>query len=126
MTRYNVIAAPVTAVPLKFDAMEPLRYTKWGSAQVASHGDWLIAEEDGTARTCRADVFAATYQPTGAPGQYQKFGYVDAEVATEDGTVATLEGSTVYKAGDFIVTNATGEQYAMSAAKFHARYTEAT
>lgn len=127
MTRYNVIpGTPVVAVPLKFDAMEPLRYTKWGGAQVAEHGDWLIAEADGqSAYTCKGDVFAATYQPTGAPGQYQKFGHVDAEVATEDGAVETLEGSTAYKAGDFIVTNATGERYAMSAAKFHSRYTAA-
>lgn len=124
---YNVIpGTPVVAVQLRFDDMAPLRYTKWGDNQTAHHGDWLIAELDGSgAYTCAEAVFKATYQAIDVRGQYQKFGTVEAEIATEDGAVKTLEGSTNYKAGDYIVTNATGEQYAMSAAKFAARYSAA-
>ena len=121
---YNVIAAPVTAVPLSFDGMEPLKYTKWGKPQTAKHGDWLIAEQDGqSAYTCAADVFAATYQPVaGQPGRYQKFGTVEAAEATEPGTVQTLEGSTDYVAGDFVLRGPSGDMWAMGATKFHARY----
>lgn len=121
---YAVIpGTPVVAVQLRFDDMVPLRYTKWDADQAAKHGDWLIAETDGRGSyTCEESVFNATYQATDVRGQYQKFGTVEAEIATEDGAVKTLEGSTSYKAGDYIVTNSTGEQYAMSAAKFEARY----
>lgn len=121
---YNVIAAPVTAVLLAFDDMEPLRYTKWGGPQVANHGDWLIAESDGkSAYTCAADVFAATYAPVdGQPGRFQKFGSVEAAEATADGSIETREGFTSYAAGDMILRGPLGDMWAMSSAKFRARY----
>ena len=121
--RYHVIpGTPVVAVQLAFDNMQLLHYTKWGGAQVANHGDWLIADPAGGAYTCDQDVFAATYRETEVRGQYQKFGTIEAERATEDGVITTLEGSSEYAAGDYIVTNPTGERYPVKAAVFGKKY----
>ena len=123
---YKPVFAPITAIPLAFDGMDTLRYHKagWGpDEQNAGLGDWLAQAPDGDVYTIAAPVFAATYAPVpGSPGRYQKFGTVEAQRAGAPGTLATLEGSTTYAAGDFIVRGPKGDVWAMSEAKFRARY----
>lgn len=44
------------------------------------------------------------------------------EIADDDGTIDTLEGTMPYNSGDYIVTGIQGERYPMSAARFKQRY----
>ena len=93
----------VTAVrlDLTFDAFN---YRKWGGAQRALPGDWLV-DNDGDVYTVAADSFARTYRAVG-PGRWVKTTPVWAEKATRAGSIATQEGRTQYQAGDWLVSNA--------------------
>lgn len=97
-----------------------LHYEKWGGQQEASEGDWLI-DNNGEAYTCEQKVFASTYEQV-SPGVYRKTATIEAEQATEDGAIDTLEGSSKYKAGDFLVTNPGGDRYPIEHDKFVAMY----
>ena len=55
----------------------------------------------------------------GAFKTYKKAAPEPYEVAQEDGTLQTLEGSQTYKKGYYIVTGPKGEKYSMPPAKFH-------
>ena len=125
---YRVKPSRVTAIPLAFGGLN-MGYVKdaWGPAvQTAKAGDWLVQSHiDGDVYTIDADVFAKSYTPVGDPGVYEKFGTVEAALATGDGDgeIPTLEGTTTYAAGDYICRGVNGELWAMSARKFEARYT---
>jgi hypothetical protein len=113
---------PVAAVRLALDT-DGLAYRKWGGEQRAKSGDWIV-DNDGDVYTVDADVFARTYRRT-STGAYVKTTPVWATRATHAGAVKTKEGSTQYKAGDYIVSNhADGsDAYAIEAAKFDELYT---
>jgi hypothetical protein len=111
----------VTAVKLDLET-DGLRYRKWGSEQLAKRGDWLI-DNAGEIYSVDGKSFARTYELV-EPGRYVKKTPVWAEQATEAGAIATKEGSTRYRRGDYIVYNERrgGDGYAVSAAKFKAMY----
>jgi hypothetical protein len=111
----------VTAIKLDL-ATDGLKYRKWGARQVAKRGDWLV-DNGGEIYTVDARSFARTYRKVG-PGRFVKKAPVWAEVAVAAGSVATKEGSTRYRRGDYIVYNERrgGDAYAVSAARFKAMY----
>jgi hypothetical protein len=111
----------VTAVRLALD-FDGLTYRKWNDTQRAKPGDWLV-DNNGDVYTVGADTFARTYTKVG-PGRWLKSAPVWAERATEAGDVATQEGRTHYKAGDWLVSNQEdgGDAYAIEAAKFEQLY----
>lgn len=112
---------PVTAVRLNLDT-DGLVYRKWGGEQRAKRGDWLV-DNEGDVYTVDAEAFERTYRAVG-PGAYLKITPVWAEKANESGSVKTKEGSTDYRAGDYLVSNnADGsDDYAVEAEKFDALY----
>ncbi len=83
--------------------METFTYHKWGALQTGKGGDWLV-ESNGRVHTVTADSFARTYKQIG-PATYVKEGLVWAAPASCDGAIATQEGQTHYKQGDFLVWN---------------------
>lgn len=111
----------VAAVQLQLET-EGLRYRKWGHAQFAKAGDWLV-DNGGDVYTVDAETFARTYRAVGC-GAYVKTTPVWAERAAAAGAVATQEGHTAYAAGDWLVFNREdgGDPYAVAAAKFEAMY----
>ena len=111
----------VVAVQLRLQT-EGLHYTKWGHAQCARAGDWLV-DNDGDVYTVEADSFARTYQSVGK-GLYVKTTCVWAEQASEAGHIATKEGQTAYQRGDWLVSNEAdgSDAYAIAAERFHTLY----
>ena len=111
----------VTAIRLQLE-FDGLTYRKWGADQRAQPGDWLV-EHDGEVHTVADDSFTRTYRAVG-PGRWLKTTPVWAEIATQDGSVATKEGRTHFKAGDWLVSNLAdgGDSYAISADKFQQLY----
>jgi len=97
-------------------------YRKWDGTQTCRSGDWLV-NNDGDTYTVDRETFARTYQATG-PGTYVKSAPVWAEVAPTAGEVRTKEGTTHYKAGDYLVYNDPdgGEAYAVSKKAFEHMY----
>jgi hypothetical protein len=111
----------VIAVQIDLD-LSSFTYTKWGGEQRAKSGDWLV-DNNGDVYTVDADVFARTYRNVG-PGQYTKVTQVWASVASDSGTVETLEGSTAYVPGDYLVSNNEDgtDSYCITAGKFETLY----
>lgn len=111
----------VTAIRLAL-AFDGFTYQKWGAAQRAQAGDWLV-DNDGDVHTVAADSFARTYGQVG-PGRWVKTAPVWAEAAAQAGSVATKEGRTHYEAGDWLVSNAEdgSDAYAIGAEKFKQLY----
>jgi len=111
----------VTAVRLDLDT-EGLVYRKWGAEQFCKAGDWLVNNE-GDTYTVDRDVFERTYREV-APGKFVKVTPIWAEVATEAGSVETLEGRTHYQAGDYVVSELEDGRsvYSISADKFESMY----
>ena len=113
----------VIAVQLDLDT-EGFTYEKWGGSQRCRAGDWLVKNGDDT-YTVAAETFASTYHEE-SPGVFEKRSGVWAARAEEDGTVRTQEGTTAYKAGDYVVFNDGDEndRWAVGAAKFEEMYVE--
>jgi len=111
----------VTAICLQLE-LDRFTYRKWGADQCARAGDWLI-EHDGEVHTVAADSFARTYRAVG-PGRWLKTTPVWAEAATQDGSVATKEGRTHFKIGDWLVSNEPdgSDSYAIRADRFQQLY----
>ncbi len=111
----------VIAIPLDLDT-EGLTYQKWGGAQRAKRGDWLVNNQDDI-YTVDAATFERTYRRVG-PGLYEKTSNVWARQAGEAGTIPTKEGSTAYAPGDYLVFNDPGgkDGYAMTAETFQSLY----
>jgi patatin-like phospholipase/acyl hydrolase len=109
-------------------ALEGARFTyeKWGGTQTCKAGDWLV-DNNGDVYTVDAETFRRTYEPIG-DGKYVKTTSVWAEVANESGSVNTKEGTTEYRAGDYLVFNeeSGGDAYAVSARKFEEMYEPAS
>jgi hypothetical protein len=110
----------VTAVQINLDLVEGvMRYRKWGDAQTAKQGDWLV-NNNGESYTVDAEVFANDYQETSV-GQYMKTGKITAYQATVAGSVPTKEGKSHYAAGDYVI-NPGGNSYCIGPAKFEEMY----
>lgn len=119
MPIYKPIPVPVQAIQLTTIA---LHYEKWGGPQQSKRGDWLLAKGDDQ-YTCDHEVFATTYEPIeGQPGWYTKSAPVEAVKADHAGALHTLEGSSAYEIGDYLVTNPGGDRYPVAASKFEAMY----
>lgn len=115
----------VTAIPLDLESSPDAEvgsklftYHKWDARQTCKRGDWLVHNGDDV-YTVDRDTFASTYTEVG-PGQYRKTAPVWAERADRAGEIVTKEGSTRYKAGDYLVYNKSDRQdgYAVTAKKF--------
>jgi hypothetical protein len=115
---------PVVAVQVALEGLG-FTYQKWGATQQCKAGDWLV-DNDGEVYTVDKDSFDRTYQKVDV-GKYVKTTPIWAEVAESDGQVHTKEGSTSYKAGDYLVFNeeSGGDSYAIEPAKFEAMYERA-
>lgn len=115
------IAQTVVAVRIDLDT-KGITYRKWGGLQRAKAGDWLVKNGPET-YTVDSRVFAKTYRRL-RPGIFFKKAPIWAKVATESGVVATKEGSSRYKRGDYLVFNEKGgrDGYCMSAARFKSLY----
>ena len=102
-----------------------LVYRKWGGRQRAKKGDWIV-DNDGDVYTVDAAVFRRTYRKK-AIGSYIKTTPVWALRASVGGSVKTKEGTTRYKAGDYVVSNKRdgSDAYAMNPKKFRDLYTSA-
>ncbi len=111
----------VVAVRLDLDT-EGFSYRKWGAVQHCKRGDWIVSNA-GETYTVDAEVFARTYRQV-SPGVYVKVTPVWAEVAREDGCIATYEGVSHYRAGDYLVYNDEAGQdgWCMDAARFESLY----
>ncbi|MFN0171142.1 MAG: hypothetical protein ACKV22_32395 [Bryobacteraceae bacterium] len=111
----------VTAVRLDLDT-EGFAYQKWGGTQRSKRGDWLVNNQ-GDVYTVDGETFDRTYRQV-SPGVYEKDAPVWAEEAQQPGTIQTKEGSTAYKAGDYLVYNDPGgrDGYAMTKETFHSLY----
>ena len=111
----------VVAVRLLLDT-DGFTYRKWGGDQRCKRGDWLV-DNDGEVYTVDAESFALTYREL-RRGAYLKTAPVWAEVAAEDGSVATKEGRSAYRKGDYLVSNNEdgSDAYTVPAQKFEAMY----
>lgn len=114
--------ASVVAMRLTLDT-KGLVYRKWGGEQRAKRGDWLV-DNDGDVYSVDGKVFARTYRAV-SRGLYVKKTPIWAEVADCAGVVATKEGKTRYRKGDYIVSNdkAGSDRYAVKKKKFEEMYT---
>ncbi len=111
----------VVAIQLNLDT-EGLRFCKWGGEQRCKAQDWLV-DNDGDIYTVERETFARTYARI-APGHYRKITPIWAEEAATAGHVQTLEGTTRYEAGDYLVADEREGQarYAVKREKFLAMY----
>ncbi len=121
--------ATVSAIPLDLAANPEAEvgsalftYYKWGARQTCKRGDWLVYNGEDV-HTVDRDTFASTYTEV-RPGQYSKTTPVWAERAECRGEIVTKEGSTRYKAGDYLVYNKPDRKdgYAVTAKKFAQLY----
>lgn len=111
----------VLAIQLDLDTAG-FTYRKWGAEQRCKKGDWLV-DNDGDTYTVDGAVFASTYRKL-REGVYVKSTPIWAEVATEAGSVATKEGHSHYKKGDYVVSNNEDgtDAYCIGAARFESTY----
>lgn len=94
----------IVAVQIKLKLEDgELRYSKWGAVQRARSNDWLV-DNAGEVYTVADETFRRTYTQV-SPGRYIKPGTVWATRAECPGVIDTLEGTTAYRAGDYIVAN---------------------
>lgn len=123
----------VTAIPLDLEpapeaevGSKLFTYHKWNARQTCKRGDWLVRNGDDV-YTVDRETFARTYTEV-APGQYQKTAPVWAERAEKAGEIVTKEGSTRYRAGDYLVYNQPDRKdgYAVTAKKFAQLYEAAS
>ncbi|MFT5135701.1 MAG: hypothetical protein ACI9XU_002114 [Arenicella sp.] len=123
MKKYHKKAAQtIVAVQLNLDT-QGLHYKKWGANQFAKKDDWL-ANNNGSVYSIDNAAFERAYKLV-SPGQYQKVSDIYAKLADNDGSIATLEGTTHYRKGDYLVyenPNQTGDAYAISSERFKDMY----
>lgn len=112
---------PVIAVQIDID-FDEIRYQKWGDTQRCKPGDWLVNNNNDT-YTVNREYFRTHYKNI-SPGVYEKEGEIWAEVAPENGTIKTIEGSTAYIAGDYLVFDRQigGTGYAIGKVDFERMY----
>lgn len=92
----------------------------------ALSGDWVLTDADDAWAgfwTVEQNVFSATYQEV-RPGIFRKTAVVRAAQLKEDALVETIEGDVSAVAGDWLVTNPTGDSWPVKNAEFVLRYKE--
>lgn len=108
---------------------DSLLWTATGGDRLkAKKGDWLLTDADNPsmeAWTVEDSVFRATYEQV-EPGCFRKAVQVRAIRLGKDAIVETREGDVSADVGDWLVTNPTGESWAVTAAEFSRRYREAS
>lgn len=111
----------VVAVQLKLET-EGFVYHKWGGEQRCKPGDWLV-DNQGDVYSVDSETFDQTYAQK-SPGIYVKTTAIWAERADEPGKVATKEGVSHYRAGDYLVSNNEdgSDAYCISKQKFESIY----
>lgn len=111
----------VIAVQLNLET-EGFTYHKWGAEQQCKPGDWLV-NNNGETYTIDKNVFTSTYREVDN-GKYVKSTPIWAEKTTEDGSIQTKEGTSHYRAGDYLVSNNEDgtDAYCISADKFIKMY----
>ena len=123
MQKYHKKAAQtIVAVQLNLDT-QGLHYKKWGANQFAKKSDWLV-DNNGSIYSIDNAAFARAYQLV-SPGQYRKISDIYANIADKDGSIATLEGTTHYLKGDYLVhedPDQTVGAYAVCAERFKDMY----
>lgn len=118
---------PVTAIQLAFDVPKDIphlfKYQKWGSLQGCKPNDWLVKTSEGEVYTIDEQSFANTYTRVSGDS-YQKSVGVYAYQCEADGAISTKEGTTYYKAGDWVTYNdkELTDGYAISDEKFRKLY----
>ena len=122
--RHKFVKRPecfVNAVQLNLET-DGFAYRKWGGEQVCRRGDWIV-DNQGDCYTVTKETFEKTYRRL-SPGVFLKTTPVWAERAEAPGTIQTQEGSTDYRAGDYIVYNNEDETdgYAVDHEKFESMY----
>ena len=97
-------------------------YRKWGGEQRCKPGDWIV-DNRGDVYSVDQDTFDRTYERK-SPGIYVKTTAIWAEKAAKPGEVATKEGVSHYRAGDYLVSNNEdgSDAYCISAKKFESMY----
>jgi hypothetical protein len=126
-TRLRYVKRPnqaICAVQLALDT-DGFTYRKWGHVQTCKAGDWLV-DNDGDVYSVDRTTFERTYRRL-PDGRFLKVTPVWAEVAPEAGSVATKEGATQYRSGDYLVFNEPdgGDAYAVVKDTFEAMYERA-
>ena len=111
----------VVAVQLDLDTAG-FTYMKWGAEQRCKKGDWIV-DNGGDIYSVDREVFEKTYRML-KPGIYFKTTPIWAEVAAKPGIVATKEGESHYKVGDYLVSNDKDgtDAYCIGATKFESMY----
>jgi len=97
-------------------------YQKWGGEQQCKPGDWLV-NNNSDVYTVDGEVFQRTYQQV-ATGRYVKVTPVWAKKAARAGSAATKEGTSQYRAGDYLVYNRQDgtDAYCVRSEKFESIY----
>lgn len=99
---------PVTAIQLAFSVpvgtTHLFKYQKWGDTQQCKPNDWLVRTNTGEVYTIDEQSFANTYTCI-SDNLYEKTVGVYAYQCEADGAISTKEGTTHYKAGDWVVFN---------------------
>lgn len=113
----------VTAVQMNLD-FNKIDYNKWGGIQTGKPGDWIVNNNDDY-YTVDKEYFRLNYEKV-SPGVFKKVGKIWAEEAMENGVIETVEGSTEYIAGDYLVFDRqeNGIGYAISKQDFEKMYEE--
>ncbi len=111
----------VSAVQLSMD-FAGFSYTKWGANQKCERNDWLV-DNGGDVYTVQDEYFRNNYVAV-RPGAYQKIGEVWAEVAEQEGVIETIEGSSAYHAGDYLLFDRPngGRGWAVNKQRFEQMY----
>ncbi|WP_052691845.1 DUF4231 domain-containing protein [Teredinibacter purpureus] len=111
----------VTAVQLDLN-FEGFGYNKWGDGQKCSAGDWLV-NNCGDTYTVEKEYFIQHYEEV-SPGQFEKIAPVWAEIAKTDGAIETIEGTSAYITGDYLVFDRSigGQAYAVTKLSFERMY----
>jgi len=112
---------PVSAVQLNLEC-EPFDYSKWNHPNTCKPGDWIVSN-GGDTYTVEKEYFRQYYTEV-EKGMYVKTGGVWVEPALADGTIETFEGTTGYRAGDYLVFDreVDGKGYAVSKMDFERMY----
>ncbi len=111
----------VVAIQLSLETAG-FNYQKWGGEQRCKPGDWLVNNNDDV-YTIDGEVFQGTYQKV-ATGRYVKVTPIWAKKATQTGSVTTKEGTSQYRAGDYLVFNHQDgtDAYCVQSEKFESMY----
>ncbi|MDQ0725193.1 hypothetical protein [Microbacterium sp. W4I20] len=101
---------------------EPVSWTSdAGSELKGGAGDWQVTEADGSLRTVAEAEFPLIYASLG-DGRFRRSGTVRARRTLEVESVASLEGASLARAGDWVITDDRGNRWPVPHSRFRASY----